>query len=200
MKLVKYEAARQALAEAHRIDEVKDIRDKAEAMAAYARQANDTAMVEWATEIKVRAERRCGELLKDTERNTGARGIGTSAVESCDRTPTLAQMGITKDQSSRYQKLADMPAEHFETAVETAKAQTGQVTSAFMLRTAQRNHPKTTKQAKQDRARIAELANSDYVENIIRRCIGVLDGASDELLEELADAVSAVRDGRALPA
>ncbi|MBC7704314.1 MAG: hypothetical protein H7274_10295 [Rhodoferax sp.] len=39
------------------------IRDKAEAMAAYARQAKDTEMIQWATAIKVRAERRCGELL-----------------------------------------------------------------------------------------------------------------------------------------
>lgn len=140
--LIKYEQARQALAECHRVDEVKDIRDKAEAMAAYARQAKDQDLIQYATEIKVRAERRCGELLRSTEKNKGARGIGTSAVERSDRTPpTLSDMGLTRDESSRYQQLASMPDEHFETAVATAKATAGQVTTAFMLREAQKHKP-----------------------------------------------------------
>ena len=103
------------------MDEVKDIRDKAEAMAAYARQAKDNELIQYATEIKVRAERRCGELLARTEKNKGATVRGGMAVERHDRhTPTLADMGLTKDESSRYQQLAAMPAERFAAAVAAA--------------------------------------------------------------------------------
>lgn len=132
--LMKYEAARSALAECRRIDEVKDIRDKAEAMAAYARQAKDTEMIQWATEIKVRAERRCGEMLTVAEKNTG--GNPNLSKHATGSPPTLADIGLTRNESSRYQQLAAMPAEHFETAVATAKETAGQVTTAFMLREA----------------------------------------------------------------
>lgn len=37
-------------------------------------------------------------------------------------------MGQTKDEASRYQRLAAMPSEHFATAVATAKATAAEVT------------------------------------------------------------------------
>ncbi len=142
--LIRYEAARAALAAAHRVDEVKTIRDKAQAMAAYAKQARDTQMVQWATEIKVRAERRCGELLRDTaargERAAPGEPVSQMSKRATSAPPTLSDMGLTRDQSSRYQKLAAMPSEHFETAVETAKATAGAVTSAHMMRLADELH------------------------------------------------------------
>lgn len=139
-QLVRYEAARTALAECQRVDEVKDIRDKAEAMAAYARQAKDTELVQWATEIKVRAERRAGEMLASMEKAKGGDPTLYQHVRG-DRPPTLAEMGLTQNESSRYQSLASMSDEHFEAAVATAKDTAGQVTTAFMLREAAKAKP-----------------------------------------------------------
>lgn len=61
--LVKYDAACRALAEAKAVDEVKDLRDKADAMRIYAMQAKNKTLEIDAAEIRIRAERRLGELI-----------------------------------------------------------------------------------------------------------------------------------------
>jgi hypothetical protein len=100
--LVRYEAARRALAEAHRVDEVKDIRNKAVAMQEYAKQAKDTQLLKHATDIRLRAERRAGELLAEMPKAVGARGSGSnqhqvrSPPATAPATETLADLGITR--------------------------------------------------------------------------------------------------------
>ena len=148
-QLVRYEQARTALAAVHSYDEVKDIMDQAERAAVYARQANDSDLIKYATEIRVRAQRRAGEMLAQTPKATGAAGIGPIAVEANDRNqPTLSDMGITKDQSSNWQALASMSDEHFEATVEAAKDTAGEVTTAFMLREAKKGKPKSKAKGK----------------------------------------------------
>jgi hypothetical protein len=126
--LARYDAAKRALAEAHRVDEVKDIRDKAIAVKAYAQQAKDHQLEEYAIEIRLRAERRAGELLREVEKNKGTRGQGRPQKGGRgerppkDATPKLSDVGVTKDQSSKWQKLADMPEKEFEAKVADGKA------------------------------------------------------------------------------
>jgi N6-adenosine-specific RNA methylase IME4 len=126
--LLRYDAAKRALAEAHRVDEVKDIRDKAVAMQAYAKQAKDTTLIVQATEIRMRAECRAGELLiemADRKERHNGRNVKGKTVQGLPRVtpekaPKLADLGINKTQSSRWQKLAALDADTFEAKVEAA--------------------------------------------------------------------------------
>ncbi|MGM4955669.1 hypothetical protein ACT4MK_09965 [Bradyrhizobium barranii] len=128
-ELVRYEAARKALAEAVAVDEVVDIRSKAEAMRVYARQASDKGLEIQAAQIRFRAERRLGELIvaqKETVGlNAGSRGqlagksdSGGAVVEQPeDERPRLADIGIDRKLSSKAQKLAAMDLAEFERAL-----------------------------------------------------------------------------------
>jgi ParB family chromosome partitioning protein len=130
-----YDTARFALAEARRVDEVKDIRDKALALAEYAKQAKDTELLAHATEIRLRAERRAGELLAEAPKASGGEHGGRPKIDGSrsqpsTSTPTLAEMGVTKAQSSKWQKLAALPDEKFEVRVEHAKARVQGITTS----------------------------------------------------------------------
>ena len=110
MQLVRYEEARRALAEYKTVDEVKDFRDKVLAIEAYAKQANDFDLERDAAIARVRAERKCGQLLAETEKAKGQLKQGNSlpqshATTTGDKPKTLAEMGVTKDQSSGDQNM-----------------------------------------------------------------------------------------------
>lgn len=147
--LRRYEAARAALQAAHDVDEVKEIRDKAQAMAAYAKQANDTKLVELATEIKVRAERKAGEMLAELERHQGKRTDKTSGHDGPKSLKeVLDENDIAPTTAKRWQKLAAVTDEQFEQAVTAAKEVAGEVTTAALLRrTSGHDGPKSAKPA-----------------------------------------------------
>ena len=137
--LIRYDAARKAIASAYRVDEAKKIRDKAEAVRTYAKLAGDLEMQNMAAEIRIRAERRAGQLLSDMEKNPGTRGEGrprkdgtkfTRSSRTTAYPPKLEDIGITKDQSSKWQRLALLVDEGtFEKALAQAREKNGELTN-----------------------------------------------------------------------
>ena len=112
-----------ALCEARTIDEVKHIIDIAVAAQEYARRAKLGREAEmYGAEIALRAEHRLGEILRVSEKATGEGGqfagrepggAPVRAVEPYDRpkntAKTLAEYDLSKDLSSRSQRLATIP-------------------------------------------------------------------------------------------
>lgn len=207
-QLTKYDAARYALSVAVEVDEVKEIRDKAEAMAAYARQAKDTELVQWATEIKVRAERRAGQMLAEMPKATGELRNSSRSHDST-ATKTLAEIGISKNESSRWQKLAAVTDTQFEQAVSAAKEVAGEVTTAAMLRAAKANEPakhKETPAANAPQIAVPPLAlvedeyteldaAQDLIQDLQAELVVARIGSADS--EEAAQAANLIADLRA---
>ena len=133
--LTRYDAARKALNAAHRVDEVKKIHDKATALLAYARQAGDYELQNTAAEIRILAERKAGQLLVNMEevgqRQTREHGRPRKASSPV----TLSKVGITRNQSSKWQRLARLIDDAtFEEALNRAKEAYGELTTAGLLR------------------------------------------------------------------
>ena len=124
--------AKNAIAEARTLDELKSIRDKAEAVRKYAEAAGLGLEIQnQAAEMKLRAERRAGSMLSKLKLHGGDRREETAT----DRV-TLEEIGISKDQSSRWQLAASVPEKAFERFLEEAQQEQGEVTTAGLTKLA----------------------------------------------------------------
>lgn len=137
-KLIRLEDGCRAIAEAKSVESAKNIRDAAQLMLHYVRErdlgeqaANDAA------EIKVRAERRMGELLIENPpvRHRPAKGSHNATLPP----------GVTRDDSSRCQALASLSSEKFDEEVNRHRA--GRLTSSAILKTA-KTHKRKEKRKK----------------------------------------------------
>lgn len=132
-EMIRYDAMCRAIEECARIDEVKDFRDKAEAIKAYARQAKNMEIERQAAEIRMRAERRWGQLY---EPDKGGRPSGNRSSQSTGL--TLNDMGVSKDQSALWQKAGKVSDEDVAEYVEQVN-DTGRIMSSADLVTWQGN-------------------------------------------------------------
>lgn len=139
--LIRYEAARAALAEARSVDEVLEVRRGSERMKLYARQAKDRTLLADATEIQVRAERKLGAMIISAK-ETGQIGVGrpsrsnvvgpedddddSETIVTGENAPepeafsraTLKEAGIDHKLSSQAQKWAKLGEDDFDAKLE----------------------------------------------------------------------------------
>jgi hypothetical protein len=123
---VSYETAKAALANCARIDECAEWASKAEAIASYARQAEDETLLNTATRIKARAIQRCGQLLKAIAPAKGANQNirGGAPPNVVTRASAAREAGLSKDQQKQAQRVASIPKDTFEKLVESPKPPT----------------------------------------------------------------------------
>lgn len=154
--LIKYDAACRALAEARSVDEVKDVRDKAEALRAYGRIAKNRKLEIDAAEIRFRAERRVGQLMAELPRNPGGNPNLGSPDRGCE-SPTLRQLGIDDPLAKRARQLSAPNGREFERMVqdwrENLEQSRERVTNSLLRRGQQRQRPQLTVDICADRAK-----------------------------------------------
>jgi hypothetical protein len=134
VQLARYDAMRQQVAECARIDEAAQIRDKAAAIAAYARQRDDTELAVWASEIRLRACQRIGQLSADLEQSKGGKNPKATLLSGeKSKSEALALAGISVPTAHRYEEVAGGRTEQMRDVASTAavtyfaKAQADQV-------------------------------------------------------------------------
>lgn len=136
--LVGLEQAKALLAEARTVDEVKQLRDQAEAMRVYVRQQQLGRDAEvYAAEIRVRAERRIGELTAALPTQAGGRPSENDTDERygfASKAQVLRQAGVQQQRASEYERLASMPDDLFEVKLRQATTAGAPITTTGLLR------------------------------------------------------------------
>lgn len=152
--LTRYDAMRTAIVCARSIDDVKEIRDKAEALRQYAKQAGESLENQnMIAEIKLRAERRAGELSKDLPVAPGKRTDITSGHDVArleTKADALKEAGISPKQAARFEAVASLPEEVFEAHIGETVAANTELTTAGVLEKAKGYKREAQRQKKQD--------------------------------------------------
>ncbi len=123
---------KQAVTDATSFDEIKSVRDHVAAFVVFAESAGLSLVVRnRAAEIRLRAERRAGELLP-----TLIAWGGDRRSKSHSRVLKIADLGINHNQASRWRLAASLPKAEFDQYIRSMKRSGGEITSQGLLRLA----------------------------------------------------------------
>lgn len=140
--LASIDAAEHALAQVERIDDAADMIAAAETAKVLARNARlGREAANHAAHVSLLCQRRAGELLAEMPKAPPGRPVENPSHDGRDSDPpTLAEIGVSHNESSRWQNLAAIPAEKFDKAVEQIKGAGDELTTAGLIRTVNGAH------------------------------------------------------------
>jgi len=132
--------AKADLAKTSTMDEVKGYRERAEALRVfYQHSKKGIEFQNFYAEVRIRAERRGGEILRDMRANNELEGQGGDRKSKCPKgILNLAKIGITPKESSRFKKIAEIPEKEFEEKINEVKDQRQELTSSKFISLHQR--------------------------------------------------------------
>jgi site-specific DNA-methyltransferase (adenine-specific) len=166
--------AKHQLLEIQSIETGVEYLNKVKGIEAWAKaEKKDAELQNLIAEQKLRTQRILGNLLKESNIYKGA------ATQSKDTTALkLSDIGVTRDQSSAFQKIASLPQEIFEEEIATAKQETNkriELTTSKLLKAA-KQYEKDSKRKEQSEV-IKNINISEKIKN----------GDSLEILKTLPD-------------
>lgn len=98
------------MTKARTVEDAEKIRQQVKALEALSKEFKLSREIQVdATELRIRAERRLGKILRGMEKKQGGNySEQTKELQSLGvtTTPTLSDLGITKNESSKFQRLA----------------------------------------------------------------------------------------------
>lgn len=120
------------------------------------KEKKDAELSNLVAEQKLRTQRILGGLLKEADKNKGAAEKGwKNAVPDNDRV-SLSEVGVSKNQSSAFQHIADIPEETFENFIEEKKAKVNEAVKELTTAGAVRLS-KSLKEKKEDLDTISDI-------------------------------------------
>jgi hypothetical protein len=150
--------ARQQLAEIKTIETGINYLNKVKAIEVWAKaEKKDAELQNMIAEQKIRTQRILGQLLKENIQHQGGR---PKEEKQSNSTTVLSDFGISKDQSSAFQKIAALPEDVFEREIASAKEESEkrvELTTSRVLFAAKEYEQQKKKDEAQITARDKEL-------------------------------------------
>jgi len=176
------ENAQAQLAQIKTLESGIDYLNKVKAIEVWAKaEKKDAELQNMIAEQKIRTQRILGQLLKESDLAKASKGNQyTGKLDQSDNTtsPTLQSFGISKDQSSAFQKIAALPEEVFEREIAVAKEESEKrvelTTSRVLFAAKEYEQQKKKEQHKQDvmGKRVQNVFEDSFVNG---DCLAVLE-------------------------